>query len=1011
VSARRSTLPSLLLAMALGATTAGLLEAQTGTVTGRVVDARTLQPVSAVQVFNPQLNLGTLTRDDGRYVLVNVPVGTHTLSVQRIGFRTASTQVTVVAGETATANFEIAQDALALDAVVVTGTPGGTRQRAVGNVVGRVQAAEIAEIAPVQSMQDLLGSREPGLSFSRSSGNIGTGSQIRIRGLSSLSMASQPLIYVDGVRVDNQGAAGPNIRDGRQVSKLDDFSPDQIESIEIIKGPAAATLYGTEASAGVIQIITKKGASGAPQFDVSMRQGTTWLMNPSEKIGLSWGRDPVTRQAVSFNIWDEEKAAGRQFFDNGHLQSYAVSMRGGTDNIRYYLAADRDANVGIVDYNWDRGISTRANVTVIPSTKVTMDVSTGYVSGTTSFMQQYVGYGVWEQAQWSNPLGRERTLRGFLRARPEEIANVEATREVSRFTTSGTVTHQPFEWLTQRFILGTDVSQDKNKILFPRHPDGNAHDFLGLSLGTLISEQPFTRYNTVDYAVSAQWGLNPDTRFTTSWGAQYYDRFEEVIFAEGRVFPAPPIRTLSGAASTTAGSRQVQNKSVGMYLQQEASYMDRMFITAAVRGDDNSAFGANYDAAIYPKLSGTWVISEEPFWNFDHISNSLRLRAAWGKAGRQPDTFAGVTLFAPRTGPGGQPALTPDLLGNPDLGPEVSTELEAGFDAAFLDDRISTQFTYYTQKVNDALLNVPVPWSTGFPGSQSVNLGVISNWGWELSSDIRAFSLPTASLDIGFGLSSNQNRIDDLGGRPETTTIREGFNYPLVTRRLGLTADFDAQGRLVNVTCDGGTGASGIEPGGAAAPCTGANQAPLLRFGNGFGIPKHEANVNATLTLFRNLRLYGLVDFQGEHYRTLTDASCRHTCFWTSEVAVKRHELQEPWVPFAVAAIDARIPGSPYVNTFNASFARVREVSASYTLPDAVVDRMGASRATLNVAARNLWFLYRAQTEIAGAPVHDPEARGLAGGGGEGGGGNVNLGSNSNVPPLASFLVTLRASF
>src|SRR5690606_840545 len=176
---------------------------------------------------------------------------------------------------------------------------------------------------------DLLGSREPGLSFARGSGNVGTGSQIRIRGVSSLSMNSQPLIYVDGVRVDNQGAAGPNIRDGRQVSKLDDFSPEQIESIEIIKGPAAATLYGTEASAGVIQIITKKGSSGAPQFDISTRQGTTFLMNPSEKIGLSWGRDPDTDEVQSFNIWDAEKEAGRPFFDYGRLQAYSISMRGG----------------------------------------------------------------------------------------------------------------------------------------------------------------------------------------------------------------------------------------------------------------------------------------------------------------------------------------------------------------------------------------------------------------------------------------------------------------------------------------------------------------------------------------------------------------------------------------------------------------------------------------------------------------------------------------------------------
>jgi hypothetical protein len=207
--------------------------------------------------------------------------------------------------------------------------------------------------------------------------------------------------------------------------------------------------------------------------------------------------------------------------------------------------------------------------------------------------------------------------------------------------------------------------------------------------------------------------------------------------------------------------------------------------------------------------------------------------------------------------------------------------------------------------------------------------------------------------------------------------------------------------------CDGGTG-DGFDRGGAPVSCL---NAPLVQWGNGFGVPQHEGNFNATITLFDNLRLYGLVDWQGEHYRTLTDASCRHTCFFTSEVFVKRLDLDEPWVPNALAAIDNVVTNSPYLGTFNAAFARLREVSATYTLPNSFASRVGASRASINVAARNLGFLYRADTHISGAVIHDPEARGLAGGGGEGGGGNVNLGSNSNVPPLANFLVTLRASF
>ena len=131
-----------------------------------------------------------------------------------------------------------------------------------------------------------------------------------------------------------------------------------------------------------------------------------------------------------------------------------------------------------------------------------------------------------------------------------------------------------------------------------------------------------------------------------------------------------------------------------------------------------------------PSFSGTWVLSEEDFWGgLDDYVSSFRLRSAWGKAGRQPDTFAGVTLYAPEPGPGGQPSVTPDVLGNPDLGPEVSSEIEVGFDAAFLDERISAAFTYYNQEVKDALIDIPVPPTFGFPGAQTVNLGAAHQLG------------------------------------------------------------------------------------------------------------------------------------------------------------------------------------------------------------------------------------------------------------------------------------------
>jgi TonB-dependent SusC/RagA subfamily outer membrane receptor len=991
---------------ALLLTAAGLAGQNTGAVSGRVVDALSGAPVDAAYIHIDELSLGTNSRPNGSFTLGNVAPGQYEVVVDRLGFTSETQQVTVTAGGVATIELQVSRDALLLDEILVTGTAGGTRARAIGNVVGRVEAAAIIEIAAVGTVQDLLGARESGLSFNRSSGNIGTGSEMRIRGVSSVTMGSQPLIYVDGIRVDNQTGGGPNLRDGGQVSSLDDFSPDEIESIEIIKGPAAATLYGTEASAGVIQIITKRGNQGATQFNMSVRQGQTWLPDIAGKVGESFGRD-AAGNIISFNIYEHEKAAGRDHFQTGQLQSYTLSMRGGTDLLRYYLSADYGDDSGIVDYNWKKQTNLRSNLTVLPSDQFEVNVSLGYITGQTSFMQQRTAWGMWEQFQWANPEGQDRILRGFLRARPEEIADNRAIRDLNRFTGSATVTHVPNSWLTHRVILGTDVLNEENTQLFPRR--AVPQEFGSLALGNLEVDRPRREYQTLDYAASATYGglpgLGESVQFTSSFGLQYYARTEEVVSGKGKVFPAPQITTLSGAASTSAGQTFLENKSVGMYVQQEMGWNDRLFLTAAVRGDDNSAFGANFDAAIYPKFSGTWVLSEEDFWGgLDDYVSSFRFRSAWGKAGRQPALFAGVTLFSPEPGPGGQPSVTPDVLGNAALGPEVSTEIEVGFDAAFFDDRVSSEFTYYKQKVKDALIDIPVAPTYGFPGAQTVNLGQLTNWGWELNMNGRILDRTGFAWDLGLGINSNENRVDDLGGNPETNTLREGLNYPFQTERVILSAALDDTGNAIDVMCDGGTGYLGIEAGGTATPCKGA---PRIRQGNGLAIPKYEATLNTTFTLFDNLRLYAMAEFRGEHWRNLTDAACRHSCFQTSEASVRRDD------PFMVAAITGRAQQTRLTSEFDASFMKLREISLNYTLPTSLAAMAGASRASINVAARNLFTLWQATYTIGdatsattgetylGVPVTDPEARRA---------GSL-VSSNSNVPPLSNFTMTMRVTF
>ena len=216
---------------------------QGGTVTGRVLDSRSGLPVAAAQVFISALDVGGLTQQNGRYLMQNIPAGTHTLSVTRIGYRTEEAQISVGGGQTVEQNFAMAEEALALDEIIVTGTPGGTQRRAIGNSVVSINAADIVAVAPVSNMQELLSGRTPGLQFTRRTGNVGSGSGIRIRGIGSFALHTNPLIYIDGIRVNNSTNAGPRVEDGGfeglggspsaqnkgTTSVLDDLNPDDIE--------------------------------------------------------------------------------------------------------------------------------------------------------------------------------------------------------------------------------------------------------------------------------------------------------------------------------------------------------------------------------------------------------------------------------------------------------------------------------------------------------------------------------------------------------------------------------------------------------------------------------------------------------------------------------------------------------------------------------------------------------------------------------------------------------------
>ena len=1016
-------IPRRLLLLVLPLLVGRAAQAQMGRVTGQVTDSAGGRPLSGVEVVvvvgdAGRVGVGTRTDAAGRYTLPNVSPGDVRLRARMLGYAPKDRLVAVRAGESATADFALTTRSIQLDQVVITGTGGAVERRAVGNVIETIDAESVMRTSAPRSIEQLIGARTPGVVILPATGQIGTGAQIRIRSVGSLSLGTDPIVYVDGVRMDADPSRGPAQRGGAGASRLNDINPEDIESVEILKGPAAATLYGTEASNGVVQIITKRGKSGAARWDFTTRQGTNWMQNPEGRSGELWARDS-TGKLVSFNLYRREIELGHgPVFTTGNNQGYALNLRGGTDATRYYLSSSFDRDKGIVPWNWEKKFGGRANIDVEPNTKLRLEGSLGYIRDRIRLAQPgEINPDPFSNLVWGR-LSNIPTTGGFGFAPRELWDDVENHADNDRTTTSITAHYEPFPWFTHRVAVGLDVNSESNWTLYPRETAENAGFYGANGLGSKSVERASRNFLTLDYAGNLKYSLGPSFDLTTSVGLQHYRSEVSNITASGTTFPASPITTVSGTTTRQATEGYVANATVGMFAQQQVGWKNRLFLTAAIRGDDNSAFGRDYSAAYYPKLSASWVVSEEPLWRdkasfLARVFGDLRLRAAYGAAGTQPGTFDAARLYTSSTGYQNQAGLVPSSYGNPQLKPERSTELETGFETTLLGGRMDLSYTNFRRNVTDAIVNVPVPPSVGFPGSQVVNIGRVKAWGNELSGSLRILQGRRVAWEVATQLANNGNEVVDLGGQQFLTVggggqaqNRVGYGIADFFLYKVRSAKLDANGGVLSAVCDGGTGKSGLEQGGPDAPCpigtfTGT-AAPRVWWGH--SQPTWQLGFNTQVTLWQNLRLYGRVDGNGGHWQSNTEIRALHNQGSTKQVI----ERNDPFLQ-VYRLIEADAPG-----TYKAGFLKLRELSASYTLSPSLVQRVRATNGSISLAGRNLSMLWTAQhgwntsrdgmiyVDIANQHVWDPEIRAL---------GSRSNGFQTIMPPTSSFIATLRLTY
>jgi TonB-linked SusC/RagA family outer membrane protein len=969
------------------------LLAQTGSIVGRVTDGGSSNPINGASiVIDGTTSIGGTSGVDGRFRIVNVPAGSKVLVARRIGYAAQRLTVTVAASGEVTANFALTPSAVSLDQVVVTGTAGAQERRAIGNAVATINAADELRKSGSPNVSSLLNGRAPGVTIRARSGRLGSGPAIEVRGRNSLSLENAPLIYVDGVRINNATSSGPLAVSGRLggqgatvAGRLNDIDPNDIESIEIIKGPAAATIYGTEAANGVVQIITKRGNAGKPQITLQTEQGTMEFANAADRVQTNYYRLPATGEIRTWNGLQAEADSGRPIYDLGQLRRYTGSVSGSRDAVRYYVSGTYENSLGIEPNNSVRQFQLRSNLDVQLRPSTNFATSLGYVTASNRLGADF-GASPLLGAQ----VGHENLFtgtRGFFAAVPEVPQQLyDNTDNIDRFIGSTTLTNKPTSWLTQRAIVGIDYTGSDSRSLERFAPPELARYLAPTAAAGSIGQT--LRRNSVisaDYSGNATFDLASNLKSRTSVGGQFYRTALNTSFLGGLAFPAPGVEVVSGATTPLASTQsEVINTTIGAFAEQQFAWRDRLFMTGGLRVDNNSAFGADFKWVTYPKVSASWVVSEEDFFPLKDVINTLRLRSAYGESGRQPAAFAALRTFAAATGPNGSSAVTPASLGNPDLRPERGKEVELGFEAV-LRSRVTLDFTYFNKRTFDQVVSQPVAPSSGFPGAQFRNLGRVDNQGIELAATYRAITRKAFSWDINGNIATNRDVIRDLGGIRNVVASPGNANivgYPIGgvwAKRIVSAERAPTTNLATNVLCDGGDG----------KPAIACAQAPFVYLGT--PTPRLTGAIGSTVNFGERLRFYALSDFRRGNLVQNAVEQLRCTGAVGAPLCRENYyplEATPEYLAGAVPTAPAQGITAQYFQ--DASFFKLRELSATYTMPQTWI----MARTSVTIAGRNLmtWTKYRGL---------DPEANAN------------NAGTTTQVldqaitPPLRMFTATI----
>ncbi len=798
---------ALLILLVLGAS-AALAQ----TVNGTVSDADTGDPLPGVSVSVQGTIIGTTTNIDGQYSLT-LPQSPATLVFSFVGFKTEERNAS--AGQTV--DVALSEDVLGLDEVVITGVATSVKRANLANAVGTVSAQDLVP-APAQTLERALNGKIAGLYISQNTGAPGGGINVNLRGTSTITGDTQPLYVVDGVIMDNSAiqsgidvvtaatGAGSSRPQGQPSNRIADINPNDIETIEVLKGASAAAIYGSKATNGVVIITTKRGQPGRTRINITQQLGFSQILN---KIGFR-EFTPETAEAAQAggaallaqngNIDYEDLLYG----ENGLISETSANVSGGTQNTRFFISGLALNEEGIVKNTGYEKYSGKINVEHRFNSRLTINANTTFTR--TESDRSITG----NENQGSTTLGFAQVFTvPFVDLRPDAngvypagpagsnplhtIDVLKNNELVHRVIGAGRVNWNLIRTQNQlldiNFQGGADFFSLEHKVVSP--PELQFEQAKDAAVrGVSVAGE--TTSLSSNYALSAIHRLQatPGVSFNTSVGFQYESRDINnlTIIARGLVVTQ---ENIDQASSLQGLQNRLIQRERGFFAQEEVDVGGKIFLTAGLRADASSRIGDTDKFYFYPKLSASVRLSEYPFWDSARsFASEFKLRAAFGRTGNLPLFAAKFTSLLPENIAGSGGVSVPGRLGNEDIEPEITQEVEVGLDMAFLNERASLELTYYTQDIQDLILENSLPPSSGF-STQFINAGDMTTQGFEVALDVTPVltnnfrwnarfnfgktSSEITSLDVdpfeigGFALSLGQYQIQE--GKSPTTIV------------------------------------------------------------------------------------------------------------------------------------------------------------------------------------------------------------------------------------------------